>query len=255
MICAIILTHNDGNGIEKTLSKLMWCDELIVVDDDSTDDTIEKVKPFTSRVFKHNVNGDFASQRNFGLSKTNSDWVLFIDSDETVSTDLEHEIQGAIERKEFAGYFLKRDDFMYGQKLTHGETGSVRLLRLGKKDAGIWRRSVHEVWDIKGPVGSINSPLQHFPHPNVAQFLDEINYYSTLNAKFMYDQGIHVNRLQIVCYPVAKFFVNYILRAGFLDGTPGAIMALMMSFHSFLTRAKLYQLWHMASKPEEQAAV
>ncbi len=255
MISAVILTHNNGNSIEKTLFGLTWCDELVVIDDGSTDNTIEKVKRITPHIYKRSVNGDFASQRNFGLSKSTSDWVLFIDSDEVVSPDLRHEIEMAIGRKEFAGYFLKRDDLMFGQKLAHGETGSVRLVRLGKKDAGNWKRPVHEVWDIKGPVGFINAPLQHFPHPNISQFLDEINYYSTLNAKYFFDQGVHTNRLQIVGYPTAKLFVNYILRAGFLDGMPGAIMALMMSFHSFLTRAKLYQLWSATSKSGESGAV
>ena len=133
---------------------------------------------------------------------------------------------------------------MYGKPLTHGETGSVRLLRLAKKSAGVWTRPVHEIWDVSGETGELTQPLLHYPHPNVAQFLHDINVYSTLNAKYLYTQHVKVPVWHIAAYPTVKFFRNYVLHMGFLDGTPGAIMAIMMSFHSFLTRGKLYLITH-----------
>lgn len=194
-------------------------------------------------MYERRLDDDFAAQRNFGLSKARGEWVLFVDSDETVPKELVEEINRVTGRQsDIAGYYVRRRDVMWGRELKHGETANVRLLRLARKDAGKWVRPVHEVWDIKGKTETLVHPLLHSPHPDVAQFIEEINRYSTLNAKHLYDQGVRSSLLPIMLYPGLKFFVNYVWRLGFLDGTGGAIVAILMSFHSFLTRGKLYLL-------------
>ena len=254
MITAIVLSHNDEKIIGKTLSSLSWCDEIIVIDDESTDKTPDIARKTGATVHTHPLNDDFAAQRNFGLSKVKGpaltrgestrggEWGLFVDSDEIVTEKLADEIRRVTDTSEVYGYFVGRKDVLWGRELTHGETGNVRLLRLAKKDAGKWERPVHEVWNVKGETKTLTHSLLHYPHPDVAQFIDEINRYSTLNAKHFYTQGMRTNIGQIVLYPGLKFFVNYVWRLGFLDGMPGAVAATLMSFHSFLTRAKLYVL-------------
>lgn len=246
MTSVVVLTHDDEKIIERCLKSLLWCDEVIVIDDNSTDATVNNAEKLGAKVFDRKLNGDFAEQRNFGLSKAKGDWVLFIDSDEVASEELAREIQSVTRdtRHETRGCFIKRRDWMWGKWLRHGETARVKLLRLAKKDAGKWKRPIHEVWNVDGETAELKNPLHHFPHPDVAQFLLEINTYSTLNAQFLKSQRIRVHWWQIIVYPKAKFFVNYFWRLGFLDGTAGAVVALMMSFHSFLTRAKLWVLWH-----------
>lgn len=244
MISAVVLTHNDEKIIERTLKSLIWSDEIVVVDDRSSDGTVAIAKKLNARVYERALNNDFSSQRNFGLEKAKHDWVLFVDSDEEVSPALAKEIKEATGKMDVNGFYLKRQDVLWGRELKHGETSRVRLMRLGQKGKGVWERPIHEVWNITGVVGTLNTPLYHFPHPNVAQFIDEINFYSTINAHYLYSQKIRVPWWHIVVYPKAKFFHNYFLRLGFLDGTAGAVVALMMSMHSFLTRAKLWLLWH-----------
>jgi len=247
MITAVILTKNNENGIEATLQSVSWADDIVIVDDYSTDNTLVRVKKYTQRIFQRHLADDFSAQRNFGLEKAKHQWVLFIDSDEVVSEELQHEIQETISRKGTGergvnGYFIKREDMFFGRTLTHGETGNIKLLRLAKKDSGIWKRPVHEYWDIHGKTDTLSYPLVHHSHTNVAQFISDINQYSTMNARFFYMQGVRANLFTIIAYPLGKFIQNYFLRLGFLDGTPGVVMATMMSFHSFLTRAKLYLL-------------
>lgn len=242
MISAVILTHNSEKSLASTLDSLSWCDERIVIDDESIDKTVAIAKSSNTNIFSRRLAGDFAAQRNFGLSKAIGPWVLFVDSDEVVTKELADEVRRAVRQCE--GYYIKRIDFLWGRELKHGETANVKLLRLAKKDAGCWTRPVHEVWDVKGKTGELSSPLFHYPHPNVAQFLEKINTYSSLNAEFLYSQKIRSNWFEILVYPIAKFFRNYFFHMGFLDGTAGAVVAIMMSFHSFLTRAKLYQAWN-----------
>lgn len=241
MISAIVLSHNDAPKIKKTLESLKWVDDLIVVDDNSQDNTVSIAKKFGASVYARSMAGDFAAQRNFGLSKAKGDWVLFVDSDEVVPQNLAKEIQGNLTED---AYVLRRIDVLWGRELKHGETANVKLLRLARRGGGLWTRPVHEVWDVQGSVSTLSNPLRHFPHPDVAQFVRDIDTYSTLNANYLYTTGIRSSLWQIVAYPAAKFFANYVWRLGFLDGVPGAVVAAMMSFHSFLTRSKLYTLQH-----------
>lgn len=258
MISAVVLTHNDEKILERCLKSISWCDEVIVVDDNSTDGTVEVAKKLGVNVFSHALNDDFAAQRNFGLAKAKGEWVLFVDSDEVVSEDLGKEIKQKLDPRfrgddptslklrgasEKGGYSIKRKDYLAGRWLEHGESAHVRLLRLARKNAGKWVQPVHEQWNIDGTVGELTHPLLHHPHQNVAQFLEEVNRYSTLYARYLHLLGVKEPAWQIVAKPVAKFFVNYVWRLGFLDGTAGLVVACMMSFHSFLVRAKLWLLW------------
>ena len=243
MISAVILTKDEEKNLQECLESVKWCDEVILIDDNSTDRTLEIAKKFGAKVFTHSLNNDFAAQRNFGLEKVMGEWVLFVDADERISPDLKKEIMETIKKNNVNGFYLKRQDFFGGRALKYGETANVRLLRLGRKGKGEWQREVHEVWDIKGNINELKNPLLHFPHQTLSDFIDHINFHSTLHAQALKKEGVKPSLWRIIFYPKAKFIQNYIFRFGFLDGTPGIIVALMMSFHSFLARAKLYFLW------------
>lgn len=241
-LSVIVLTHNDESRIVDCLECLQFADELIVIDDESTDRTVDLVKQYTSKIFTKKLNNNFANQRNFALNHVHSDWVLFIDSDELVSERLREEIAKKMKDNTIHGYFFKRYDFMWGKKIRHGEVGQVRLLRLGRAGYGKWKGAVHEVWKINGKKAEIDAPLIHVPHQNTGAFIDDIDNYSTLRANELLYNDASSTSLGIIVYPIAKFVQNYVLRMGYKDGIPGFIYAVLMSFHSFLVRAKLYQL-------------
>lgn len=248
MISAVVLTKNEEKNIVDCLETLAWCDEVLVIDDNSEDRTVEIAQKMRASVFVRSLNNDFSKQRNFGLQKAKNDWVLFVDADERVSAELCAEISDAISsqiwrKQNLCGFYTKRRDFMWGKELKHGEVGSIKLLRLAKKDAGVWEGAVHEEWKIKGKTDKLKNPLLHYPHQTIAEFLQEINFYTTLRAQELYQQGVKVRWWEIILYPKAKFFYNYFIKMGFLDGLPGFIFALIMSFHSFLVRGKLWLLW------------
>lgn len=242
MVSAVVLTKNEETNIKDCLETLSWCDEMIIIDDNSTDKTKEIAGKLGAKVFEHPLNNDFSAQRNFGLEKAIGEWVLFVDVDERVTPELRKEILQAVAGRH-EGYFLKRKDFLFGKWLRFGETASIKLLRLAKREAGRWIRPVHEIWQIKGKVGELKNPLSHYPHQTMKEFLEDVNFYTTLNAKVFYKEGVRVSWWQIIAYPVGKFIKNYFLKLGFLDGIVGFLHAIFMSFHSFLTRAKLWFLW------------
>jgi glycosyltransferase involved in cell wall biosynthesis len=248
-LSAIILTKNEEKNIEACLKSASFCDEIIVIDDNSSDKTVAIAKKLGANVISHSLANDFAKQRNFGLSQATSEWVLFLDADERISKELQKEIiQVTKKESKISGYYIKRLDFMWGRFLQHGETGDLYFLRLAKKTAGKWVGKVHESWVSTQPTSELRETLLHYPHINMQEFLREINFYSTLRAQELFDQKQKTSVFQIIFYPTGKFFINYILKLGFLDGTPGLIFAICMSFHSFLARGKLWQLWENSSK-------
>lgn len=243
MISSVVLTKNEEKNIKDCLDSLRWCDEIVVIDDFSEDKTTEIAKKYGARISKRALDNDFASQRNFGLEKAKGDWVLFVDADERVSQSLQEEILKLLgQNTSYIGFYLHRRDFMWGKELKHGEPGNVRLLRLAKRDSGKWERRVHEVWDVKGRVGELKNPLIHYPHPTLREFIAEVDWMSTLHAQENKREGKKSNLFKIVLFPKMKFLNNWILKRGFLDGTPGFLVAMVMAFHSFLSWGKLWLL-------------
>ncbi|MBI2032511.1 MAG: glycosyltransferase family 2 protein [Candidatus Levybacteria bacterium] len=244
MLSAVVLTKNEEVNIVDCLESLDFCDEIIIIDDFSEDRTIQLAERYRVKIFKRRLENDFSSQRNFALEKANGDFVLFLDADERISSILRKEIIYKIDaRKDTNGFLFKREDFLFGKYLKHGETASVRLLRLAKKNGARWEGIVHEKMLVEGKTEELENPILHFPHKSITEFLKEINLYTTLKANELFKEEKKVKFITIILYPKAKFLLNFFIRRGFLDGIEGFIFAIFMSFHSFLVRAKLWMLW------------
>ncbi|HLC94269.1 MAG TPA: glycosyltransferase family 2 protein [Patescibacteria group bacterium] len=243
-ISALILAKNEEKAIEKAIKSVSFCDEVVVIDDYSTDKTAEIAQRNGTVVRQRHLTQDFAAQRNFGEGECRGKWILCIDADEYVTDTLAQEIKKTIQQDIFAAYYLKRRDVWWGRELKHGEVGNIQLVRLFKKGAGKWKGNVHEVFETTGKIGKLSNFFFHTPHPTVREFLSEINVYSSLRAQELYQNKKSVSVVEIIAYPFFKFMLNYIFKGGFLDGPPGFVYAFFMSFHSFLVRAKLYMKYH-----------
>lgn len=243
-ISAVVLTKNEEKNIKDCLESLKWCEEILIVDNHSEDKTVEIAEKMGAKVLTSELNNDFSSIRNFALDKVKGEWVLFIDADERVSNNLISEILNIKEKalNEFDGFYIKRIDFMWGRELKHGETRDTRLLRLARRNKGEWKGKVHEEWKVNGKIGELKNPIFHYPHQSMSEFLREINFYTDIRSKELYEKGVKVNFFSIIAYPVGKFIQNYFFKLGFLDFMPGLIFAITMSFHSFLVRGKLWSL-------------
>jgi glycosyltransferase involved in cell wall biosynthesis len=247
-ISAVILTQGKSEKFKECLDSLLWCDEIIVIKDKNKfkgRNEENKRKEGNIKYYSRDLNNNFATQRNFGLKKASNDWVLFIDDDEIVSKSLMDEIISRLdvsEKMNLKGFYLKRNDIFMGRSLKYGEAANVRLLRLACKSAGIWKGRVHEKWSIPGNTDELGSPLIHYPHDSIRIFLNKINNYTDDVAQSWTEEGRKVSFFSIIVKPAGKFLYNYLILMGFLDGIPGLINAMMMSFHSFLARGKLWQM-------------
>lgn len=249
MITGIILTKNEEGNIVDCVESISFCSEIIIIDDYSTDKTPELIENLAEKnkkikTFSRKLENNFSEQRQFGIEKSSNDWIFFVDADERITPELATEIkENVTESTTYGGFLIPRRDFIWGKMLMHGETGNIKLLRLFNKHSGKLEGKVHETWVTKKDVGRLVNPILHFPHPTISEFLTEINFYTDLRAKELFDKKIKVGFFSIIIYPKAKFIKNFIFKRGFLDGTAGLVHAIHMSFHSFLVRGKLWYLW------------
>ncbi|PIV09300.1 hypothetical protein COS31_03525 [Candidatus Roizmanbacteria bacterium CG02_land_8_20_14_3_00_36_15] len=254
-ISAVILTKNEETNIERCLKTVDFCDEIVIVDDFSEDKTVEIAHKVLNaqkvyKVLQRRLNGNFSSQRNFGMEKTNGDWILFVDADETIPDELKKEIKQLLssdpETKDYTAYYIKRRDFFWGRELKFGEIRKARargVIRLVKRNSGYWVGNVHEEFKTIGFVTKLTNFINHYPHPTLKEFIEDINFYSSLRAEELYQSGKKFCLGEAILLPFSKFILTYFIYGGFLDEVPGFTYAFLMSLHSFLVRAKLFQLY------------
>lgn len=249
-ISLLVLCKNESENLKKWGSWIHQIDtinEIILVDDESTDDSLEIVKKLetkdlTVKTYTKKLNNDFSEQRRFALSNCSNDYIFWLDPDESPSSELIIFLNNFDFRHD--NYSFKRQDIFIGHELHHGETASNYFVRLFNKKDGQFIGKVHEVWQPNSPTIKTNLNIIHQSHRDLTSFFNKINFYSTVRAQELFEQKVNTNLFLILLYPKVKFIQNYFFRLGFLDGTAGIILALGMSFHSFLVRAKLWKLLH-----------
>jgi len=235
-----ILNHLPAKLLQPTLKSVSFADEIIIIHDLNSKYPPPNFKR-KIRVFLRALNQDFSAQRNFALKKAKNPWVLFVDSDEIVSKKLAREIKLAIQTSDYQGYLLSRQDVVLGKALKHGETGSIKLLRLAKKETGKFSRSVHETWLIRGRVGELKTPLIHLKKDLTSSFVKKIIRYGLLDSQELVNENKPFSLFRLLVFPMAKFVHNYIVRLGILDGSLGLFHAYLMSVQSLSVRVFQWQ--------------
>lgn len=242
MITGIIIARDEEKIIIRALQSLKFCTEMIVVDNNSSDNTAKVAEKAGAQVFDNKVHNNFARLRNDAMKHASHEWILFLDADEIISDDLRIHIKHELQNPQFSSYYLRRRDHFWGRILEHGEVATVYergIIRLMKKGSGAWEGQIHEEWNSKDEIGEIDGFIEHVPHPDITSFLDSVNHYSSIRAHELMKSHVRVRPFQLVVYPVGKFFYTYIIKGGWRDGAHGFVYSLMMSFHSFLVRAKV----------------
>jgi glycosyltransferase involved in cell wall biosynthesis len=247
-----IITFNEEANLPRTLESVKWADEIIVVDSHSTDRTVEIARSFGPqvKVFVEDWKG-FAGQKNSAIAKATCDWVLSLDADEVVPSDLRLEIQNAIADNKLGspdGYWMPRMNYILGRWMRHGGYWPDHKLRLFRRGKGhLPERAVHETIEVEGRLGFLREPLFHEPYPTLATYIEHMDRYSTLGAGMAAEKaGIGV--MDIVVRPFFTFVYNYIFRRGFLDGREGLLLHLYHSVYVSWKYAKAWELRKISAK-------
>lgn len=241
-LTAVILTKNSAKDLVELLPTLDWVGRILVVDDNSNDETVEIAKKYGAKVLPLELKDNWADHRNKALRQVQTTWTWFIDADERVTKELAQEIRQALKRPgKIGGFKIPRLDVVAGKKIGRGEIADQSPVRLARAKAGKWKRPVHEYWDVS-PVKTLSSPILHYSHNRFGQSVNKIRRYAKIEADYRLANKDQLNILHLLTYPLGKFVHNMVIKKGILDGWRGWYMAILMSYHSFLVR--YFQLKH-----------
>lgn len=225
-LSAIIIAKNEAVHIADCLDSLAFCDERVVLDGGSTDDTVALAEKHGARVLSAPDWQGFGPQKNLALSQATGDWVLSLDADERVSPALAAEIGGAITKAGADGYEMPRRSSFCGRMMRHSgwyPDYVLRLFRRGK--ARFSDDAVHERVLCEGPVARLAEPLLHYPVARLEDALARMDRYSSLGADMLVASGRRVSFMSGIVHGLWSFLRTYVFRAGFLDGREGFLLA------------------------------
>jgi glycosyltransferase involved in cell wall biosynthesis len=244
-LSVIIITKNEETHIRRCLESVKWADEIIVLDSGSTDQTMSICREYTQQVFATDWPG-FGVQKNRALEKASKDWVLSVDADEVLSSELATEIKNLLKTASSgSAYRIQRISCYCGRWIRYGEWRNDWVLRLFKKNVARFDDvRIHEsVQLVKAfPIGQLKNTLQHYAYQDLSQVLHKINAYSSETAQLRFEKGYRARMSTVLVRTGWNFFKGYILKRGFLDGREGFLLAISNALGVFYRYTKLIYL-------------
>lgn len=243
-LSVVVITRNEALNIEGCLKSASWADELVVIDAESTDQTVEIAKRYTNRVYVRPWPG-FGSQKNFGIEQASTSWILILDADERVTSELALEIRRCIEEwsaENVSAYRIPRRNHYYGRPVRWGGTYPDYQIRLFRKDMARYNDVlIHENLIVQGSVGTLHGHLDHFTERRINDHFNKFRLYTTLAAQEKSRFRPRVTMAAFLLRPAWTFVKTYVLRQGWRDGVRGLIVAVFASMYVFVKYAKLWE--------------
>ncbi len=244
-LSGVVITYNEEAKIRRSLRSMRSvCDEIVVVDSLSTDGTVPICREFTDRIHETPWRG-YRDQKQFATDQAVNDWVLSVDADEELSPELQTELLRWKEGcgDDCDGYLIPRMAFFLGRWIRHTTWYPDWQLRLFKRSCGKWEgKQVHEGFKVGGRTGKFAGHLYHYTYASVAEYLKQLDRFSSLAAQDYHDDGKRVSPRHLMLHPSFVFFKNYILRSGFLDGIQGFVVSVLAANSTFFKYLKLWEI-------------
>jgi glycosyltransferase involved in cell wall biosynthesis len=243
-ISATIITLNEEENLAGALESLSWADEIIVVDSESADRTVEIALRFTDRVISQKWLG-YAAQKNFATEQATYDWVFNLDADERLSPELQNQIARlkAADSLEAAAYEMPRKVYYLGRWIKHSGWYPDYKIRLYDRTKGNWQgKYVHESVKVNGEVKRLGGDLLHYTVRSASEHHLRLDRYTTLAAQEAFEKGRRASIAAMAVAPFATFIKSYFLKLGFLDGIQGLAIAYFAGHYVFMKNLKLWEL-------------
>jgi glycosyltransferase involved in cell wall biosynthesis len=242
-VAVTVITKNEENFIRTCLESVDWADEIIILDSGSTDGTVEICREYTDKIMLTDWPG-FGPQKNRALAMAKSEWVLSLDADEHVSPELKQAILSAIAAPEgYVAFDLPRRSGYCGRRIRHSGWWPDYVTRLFRRGSARFSDDLlHERLIVDGRIGRLREPLIHAAFEDIENVLDTMNRYSTIGARMMYNRAKKVTMATAILHGFWSFFHTYVVRAGFLDGREGFMLAVSNAEGTYYKYLKLLLL-------------
>ena len=243
-ISATIIVRNEEHNIAAVCDTVSWADEIVVVDSNSTDRTVELAHQFTDRVFNREFRG-YKDKHQFADAQTTGDWVFWIDADERLSPELRASIEAVRQRDETAlpdGFRIARRTHLFNRWIKHSGWYPDYQMRLYRKASSYWDGvAPHETARVRGRVEVLDGELLHYTKRDLNDCHRVVESYATLAAEHHFAHGRRSTFLRLLVSPLGAFLRSFVLKQGFRDGVPGLIIAMFTAYGVFLRWAKVWE--------------
>ncbi len=246
MISVVITAFNEAKNLPRAVASVKGlAGEIIVVDTESTDNTVEIARKLGCRVYTHKYPGIVEPVRNFSIAKAKGEWILLLDADEEVSESLKKFILEAVSRPEADYYRLPRKNLIFNKWIESSHWWPDYVYRLFRKGYVVWDEAIHSVPSTRGtgadfPVDQDHA-LIHHNYNSVSQYVSRLNNYTDFQLKLLLDQNTRFSWDLIITKPFAEFITQYFARRGYKDGLHGLVLASLQAFSELILYLKLWQ--------------
>lgn len=257
-LSVVVSAYNEEKTLGRCLASVAGlADEIIVVDNTSLDKTVNVAKKYTKKIFTRPNRLMLNTNKNFGFAKATGEWILNLDADEVVTTELAAEIKKMLQANPSDdGFWIKRKNYSFGKWIQHGLWWPDKQIRLFRREKGIFPCvHIHEYIRVEGTIGELMEPYVHYNYESVHQYLLKIDRTSSSEAIFLTEAKYQLAWYDAIRFPVSDFIKIYFAEGGYKDGLHGLVLALFQAFYSFCTFAKKWEMEKFEERDVQLPAV
>ena len=252
LLSAVVSVFNGEKELDDCLKSVSFAQEIIVVNNSSTDKTEEIARKYTDKIFTRPNNLMLNINKNFGFSKASGEWIFSLDADERVTPQLKEEILSTLnslprrqagQLSAINGYWIPRKNIIFGKWMEHAGWYPDIQLRLFKQGKGKFpEEHVHEMVKVEGGVGSLNEHILHHNYDSISQFLQKLGtVYGPNEAEQLIKKGYSFDWRDAIRFPIKEFLSRFFAREGYRDGFHGLMLSLLMTFYHFIVFSYIWE--------------
>lgn len=247
MISAVVISFNEAEKLENCLKSIEnFADELVVIDLGSSDNSIKIAKKFKAKIYHHEFVPYVESVRNFAISKTGGEWVLILDPDEALTSNLKEKLKEIVKENKYDAINIPRKNTFFGRWIAHTNWWPDYHVRFFKKGRVEWTGEIHIYPKAHGKTLKLpeneNMAIIHYGYDNIKEFIDRQSRYSSIEADQRYKKGERFSWINFFWWPTREFLVRYIKHSGFLDGFYGFALTFLMGVFRLMVAIKIWEL-------------
>lgn len=242
-LSVVVIAKNEEKNIDECFGSVFgWADELVLVDDESTDRTVETAKKYGATIYYRKMDNE-GIHRNWAYAQARNEWVLSLDADEKVTDELKQEISATLASTPFHAFSIPLRNFIGSYWVRHGGWYPAGKLRLFMKSRFKYEEvGVHPRVFVNGQTGHLTKDIIHKGYPDFEHFLASLNRQTTLEAEKWIATGRHMSGGRALWRTIDRFFRSFIGKKGYKDGFIGFMIAFFASLYQVMSYAKYWQM-------------
>lgn len=256
-ISAVILARNEERNIANCLETVRWCDEIVVVDMDSSDRTLAIAQEYTDRIFTHETVSAFDIAKKYAVEQARGNWILLIDADEMIPVTLADRLREMVGSDSCDVIEIPFKHYIMGDWVKNSGWGHSPLPRLFRRGTIRFEKTIHGYMHVEA--GARVERLRpfddgciiHFNYTDSSHFIEKLNRYTSVEAEHLYERGQTFACPALFRAALREFHGRYVKAEGYRDGVRGFALCVMMTFYRVLTHIKLWELHEFRDDPVE----